>query len=179
MATSQNGYPALASTSSRLRTIKIPARNGAVYLRMRGGAVGFLLAYLALWFSEKLEDLTAQGVKDDWAYAYRPVRSSTDLSNHASGTAIDLNATWHPLGMVLTGIFRRRAARDLLNDFLAHKLRGCIRWGGNYNGRKDEMHFEIVQNIVICERVAKRLMLTPRGQRILKANPGLKKEILS
>ena len=179
MATTQNGFPALSSSSARLRTITIPARNGRRDLRMRGGAAGFLLAYLALWFSEKLEDITAQGVLDDWAYAYRPVRDSSDLSNHASGTAIDLNATWHPLGMIRTGIFRKAVARAALNDFLAHKLKGCVRWGGNYNGRKDEMHFEIVQNIEVCERVAKRLMDTPRGQRILKANSGLKREILS
>jgi len=180
MTTSQNGWPALASDSSRLRTLVIPARNGERKIRARGGSAGFLLAFLALWFSEKLEDITAQGVLDDWGFAYRPVRDGSDLSNHASGTAIDLNATWHPLGKVWTGIFRKVWARDLLNRFLVRRLKGCVRWGGNYFGRKDEMHFEIVQNIELCERVAKRLMRrTWRGKRILRANPGLKEEILS
>lgn len=179
MATSQNGWPALSPDSSRLRTMVIPARNGHRKIRMRGGSAGFLLVYLALWFSEKLEDITNQGQLDDWGHAYRPVRNSTDLSNHASGTAIDLNALWHPLGKVWTGIFNRRWARDVLNAFLVNRLKGCIRWGGNYSGRKDEMHFEIVQNIEVCERVARRLMKTPRGIRVLRANPGLRKEILS
>jgi HK97 family phage portal protein len=35
---------------------------------------------------------------DDWGYAERPIRGSTVVSNHASGTAIDLNATCWTLG---------------------------------------------------------------------------------
>lgn len=178
MATSQNGWPALDNGSARLRSIVIPARNGHRTLRTRGGSAGFLLAYLALWFSEKLEDITAQGLLDDWGFAFRPVRDSSDLSNHASGTAIDLNATWHPLGAVWSGVFRKRTARDALHARLKY-MHNVIRWGGDYRFRKDEMHFEIVQNISVCEREAKRLMKTPRGIRILRANPGLRREILS
>lgn len=178
MATSQNGWPALAPDSPKLHTWVIPAKNGTFRLRTRNGSAGFLLCYLALWFSEKLEDVTQRALLDDWGYAYRPVRSSSDLSNHASGTAIDLNATWHPLGEVRTGIFRRVKAREKLNRRLA-RMRNTLRWGGNYNGRKDEMHFELNVNITQAEREAQRLSRTRRGRRLLAANPGQKKVIWS
>ena len=178
MAVSQNGWPALASNSSKLYTWVIPAKNGTFKLRTRNGSAGFLLAYLALWFSEVLEDATAQGQLDDWGYAYRPVRAGSDLSNHASGTAIDINATWHPLGKVRTGIFRYQSKVDALNARLRF-MRNTLRWGGNYNGRKDEMHFELNVNITMAEREAKRLMSTWRGRRLIKANPTQKAVILS
>ncbi len=57
--------------------------------------------------------------------------------------------------------------------------RNCIRWGGDYRGRKDEMHFEINRSLEACEFLAKRLMKTKRGKRILAANPGQKAVILS
>ncbi len=61
------------------------------------------------------------------------------LSNHSSGTAIDLNAPRHPLGT--SGTFsatQRSHIRSILNS-----CNGVVRWGGDYSGRKDEMHFEI------------------------------------
>jgi hypothetical protein len=66
------------------------------------------------------------------------VRGSTDnLSNHSSGTAIDLNATEHPLGKV--GTFP--AEKVPMIRALAKKY--SLIWGGDYRNRKDEMHFEI------------------------------------
>lgn len=183
MATSQNGWPALASSSPRLHTWVIPARNGTFRLRLRNGSAGFLLAHFALFFSEVIEDATRPkgstytGV-DDWGYAYRPVRNSTDVSNHASGTAMDINATVHPMGKVRTGAFRFLSKRTAVHRRLRW-MRGTIRWGGDYSGRKDEMHFEIVQNLSSCEREARRLTRSWRGRRILAANPGQKKVIFS
>ena len=66
------------------------------------------------------------------------IRGSTDrLSNHASGTAIDLNATRHPLGKV--GTFP--VEKVPMIRALAKKY--GLKWGGDYKGRVDEMHFEI------------------------------------
>ena len=59
------------------------------------------------------------------------------LSNHSSATAIDLNATKHPLGSA--GTFT--TVQVALIQALCKKY--GIRWGGDYKGRKDEMHFEI------------------------------------
>lgn len=175
MSTSQNGWPAVASTSSLLTTWVIPGQSGDTRLRMRRGSAGFLLAHLALWFDGKVEDLV-EPLLDDWAYAYRPVRGySSTLSNHSSGTAIDLNATDHPLGSTAT--FDADERRAIVNrvDFYA----GCIRWGGTYQGRKDEMHFEIDADLAACEKRARALLDSPRGKRLLKANPGQRAVVLS
>lgn len=100
-------------------------------------AVAPLLVGFAAEFHELIEPID-EGTLDDWGYAYRDVRgSTTTLSNHSSGTAIDLNATQHPLGKV--GTFPNEKVPMI--RALAKKY-GLI-WGGDYRNRKDEMHFEI------------------------------------
>ena len=174
MATSQNGWPALASNSSKLHTWQVPGTNR--YFRLRNGSAGFLLCHFILWYHERVHKLNEAGaVWDEWAWAYRPVRgSTTGLSNHSSGTAVDLNATRYPLGTTLMLAWRKTRIRLRLRLY-----RSCIRWGGDYEGRKDEMHFEINKPLPTCEVVAKSLMRTKRGKRILDANPGQKRVILS
>lgn len=177
MITSQNGWPALKSDSTQIHRWTIPAKNGVIYLNLRQGAAGFLLAFLALWFSETIEGLKGK-VADDWGYAWRPIRGQTSgLSNHASATAEDFNSMQHPLGVVKS---YEPWQYIKIHNFLHKRMKGAIRWGADYNGRKDEMHFEIVQSLAYCERLAKFLMTyTIRGRRLLKANPGQKLIILS
>ena len=100
-------------------------------------AVAPLLVGFAAEFHELIEPID-EGTLDDWGYAYRDVRgSTTSLSNHSSGTAVDLNATQHPLGKVGTfPIEKVPMIRALAKKY------GLI-WGGDYRNRKDEMHFEI------------------------------------
>lgn len=177
-ATSQNGWPALSADSAQLHTWTIPGAD-RTRLRLRGGSAGFLLVHLAVFFDRRVEDIDFNyraGELDDWAYAYRPVRGyETTLSNHSSGTAMDLNATEHPLGSTDTFTAdEERLIRRRLNRYL-----GCVRWGGDYRGRKDEMHFEIDRNLSTCEQVARDLLETPVGRAILKANPGQRAVILS
>lgn len=177
MSKSQNGYPALDGRMSgaypRLRLWKIPTTDR--HLALRDGATGFLLVHLALWFDKKVEDIDG-GIWDEWGYAYRPVRGWVALSNHASGTAVDLNATKHVLGREDTfNAADEKLILSRVNGFYG----GCIRWGGEYRGRKDEMHFEIDRSLAACERKARALLDTPRGRKILAANPGARKVILS
>lgn len=137
MPTSQNGYPANnpALVSSRF----VPGTTRK--LTVRNGPAGDLLLWVAAQFDKLVEDIE-QGILDDWGYAERPIRgSTTTLSNHASGTAIDLNATAHPLATDPHNNFTQREI-DQIHAVLA-KTDGCVRWGGDYIGRKDGMHFEI------------------------------------
>jgi hypothetical protein len=116
------------------------------------GNAGYLLTHFAAWFDKNIEDIEA-GQLDDWGYAERPIRGGTDLSNHASGTAIDLNALKHPLGAVNTfSVAQRNSIRAKLKEY-----EGAIRWGGDYTGRKDEMHFEINASRAVVDRVAAKL----------------------
>jgi hypothetical protein len=175
MSTSQNGWPALSVGSRLLHTWVIPGKGDDTLIKVRNGSAGFLLCHLALCFDSKVEVLD-EPVLDDWGYAYRPIRGYSDtLSNHSSGTAIDLNATDHPLGREDTFT----AAEEATIERFLRRYSGCIRWGGDYRGRKDEMHFELDRPLAACEVVARQLLDSRRGQMILKANPGQRAVILS
>lgn len=133
---SQNGWP--ANDVTRTQSFKVQGTNRA--LRLVKGNAGLLLSLVAAWVHKHVEPIEPDAVVDDWGYAERNIRgSSTTLSNHASGTALDYNATQHPLGVAGTW---SASQREAINGMLA-KLAGTVRWGDNYSGRKDGMHFEI------------------------------------
>lgn len=175
MSTSQNGWPVLEAGSPKLHRWAIPCVNGTLYLTLRNGSAGFLLVHFLLWFSEVIEDLTGAHPADDWGWAVRAIRGSSTVSNHASGTAADGNATEHPLGV--RGTLTSKEKESILARLRLYK--GCLRHGAFYAGRVDEMHVEIDQDLATCEEVARQLMDTPRGKRILAANPGQRQLILS
>jgi hypothetical protein len=100
---------------------------------------GALLAAFAAEFHATVEPIDV-GTLDDWGYAYRPVRGqTTGLSNHSSGTAIDINASKHPLAKAHTFT----GAQEIILQALVKKY--GLRWGGNYKERKDDMHFEVIE----------------------------------
>jgi hypothetical protein len=114
-------------------------------------AVAPLLVGFAAEFHRLIEPID-EGTLDDWGYCFRQVRGSSDnLSNHSSGTAIDLNATQHPLGKVGTfPIEKVPMIRALAKKY------GLI-WGGDYRNRKDEMHFEIALTPAKAAALIKKL----------------------
>ena len=133
--TSQNGWTA-SKDRAEIGIESFPIPNTKIKLSC-AKAVAPLLVGFASEFHELIEPIDEGGL-DDWGYCYREVRgSTTSLSNHSSGTAIDLNATKHPLGKA--GTFP--LAKVAMIQALAKKY--GLRWGGDYRGRKDEMHFEI------------------------------------
>lgn len=151
MALSQNGF--VANDRSLVRSVLVPGTD--VKVAVRKGAAGDLLVFAAARWHREVEPLrAADGVLDCWGYAERTIRgSATTLSNHASGTALDFRARIHPLGKVGTYSAAQRAAiRRLLAD-----TRGALRWGGDYSGRKDEMHLEVITSEVACARVLAQL----------------------
>jgi len=133
--TSYNGYPA-SKNPAEINIKSYPVKGTDRKLRC-AESVGPLLAAFAAEFHELIEPIDNGGL-DDWGYAFRMVRGTTDkLSNHSSGTAIDLNATRHALGKV--GTFP--AEKVPMIRALAKKY--GLKWGGDYVNRKDEMHFEV------------------------------------
>lgn len=138
MPKSQNGWP--ANDSSQVASQIVPGT--AVKITVRKDAAGQLLLEVASAFDRLVQDIdNARGALDDWGYAQRPIRGGSDLSNHASGTAIDLNATKHPLGTAPSANFT--AAQIAQIRRIVTITGGVVRWGGDYTGRKDGMHFEI------------------------------------
>lgn len=149
MATCQNGWPAIPTgTDSRL--VAIPRIIG----RVRKGAVAVIFDHLTNFFDTHIENI--DGSRDEWGYAYRPVRGqTTGLSNHA-GYAIDINAMRHPRRVY--GTFSA-AQKKKMNAYLKNTLEGVVRWGENYPRPYvvDGMHFEIVGTPAQVARVAAKL----------------------
>ncbi|MGB3441678.1 MAG: M15 family metallopeptidase [Actinophytocola sp.] len=147
---SQNGWP----VNPPLVTRTIPGTD--VRVRVADGPAGDVLMHVLSQVSTRVEDISMNsdaGERDDWGYAERNVRGSDAISNHASGTAVDMNATRHVLG-----------ARDTFTATQSQEIRtiltevdNVVRWGGDYQGRRDEMHFEIVGSQEEVARVAERL----------------------
>lgn len=144
MARSQNGWPALTSSAdTRLRVL--PHITG----RVLAGDVWTIFYYLCQRYAATVEPITRA---HSWGHAYRAVTNGRSLSNHASGTAVDLNAPKHPYGSKGTFTAAQvRAIRTILAE-----LRGVVRWGGDYSVG-DEMHFEIVGSASQVATVASRI----------------------
>lgn len=134
---SQNGMS--ANDPSVIRSVIIPGTD--VRVAVRKGPVGDLLLYAAARWHVEVEPLRApDGVLDCWGYAVRNIRGSSEVSNHASGSALDLRARAHPLGTDPAANFSPEqisAIRKIVAD-----CSGFLRWGGDYFGRKDGMHIE-------------------------------------
>jgi hypothetical protein len=146
---SQNGWKASKNRAEiEIESFPVP---GTKLKLACAKAVAPLLVGFAAEFHELIEPID-EGTLDDWGYAYRDVRgSTTTLSNHSSGTAIDLNATQHPLGKA--GTFP--AEKVPMIRALAKKY-GLL-WGGDYRNRKDEMHFEVTLTPAKAAALIKKL----------------------
>ena len=132
---SQNGWIA-SKDASEIQIVSIPIRGTMVKVRC-AKAVAPLIAGFCSEFHELIEPID-EGSLDDWGYNFRMVRNSTDkLSNHSSGTAVDLNASRHSLGK--SGTFPSEKVPMI--RALAKKY--GMMWGGDFRRRPDEMHFEI------------------------------------
>ena len=146
---SANGWPASEEQAAiGIKSYPVPGTN----LKIRcAEKVAPLLVGFAAEFHNLIEKLD-EGTLDDWGYCFRKVRGSDSIvSNHSSGTAIDLNASRHPLGQV--GTFDLGKVPML--RALAHKY--GLTWGGDYKSRKDEMHFEISIDAVKVAALIKKI----------------------
>lgn len=154
MAKSQNGWSA-GDTSVLDRGFAV---QGVTFPGgVRRGDVSTVLGYVAAQFHARVEPLVAGWC---WGYNYRPVTGGGSLSNHASGTAIDVNAPRHPYGKRDTFT---PAQRGVIRQILA-EVGGVVRWGGDYTGNRDDMHFEINAGAVAVAAVAVRLRAQPTSQ---------------
>jgi hypothetical protein len=138
-----------------------------VRIPVRVGPSGDLLIWFAARWHREVEPLHDGW---SWGWAYRDIRGGGALSNHASGTAIDLNAPAHGLGTPA------RASFSVAQIAAIHRIladaQGCLRWGGDYGdpahggvrgSRTDPMHTEVIKSEAECARVLAIVTKTPTG----------------
>lgn len=146
---SQNGWPASPDPAA-IGVEPLTVAGVAVGDGLRRGDVATVLGHVLTRLHDRVESLVPGQC---WGYKYRPVVGGVELSNHASGTAVDVNAPRHPLGV--RGTFDAVQVDELhrVLDEVDH----VVRWGGDYVGRVDEMHFEINADEAAVAAVAARL----------------------
>ena len=106
--------------------------------------------FLALWSAWEAEGLLDRVVSWQGSFVPRLIRGSDKtLSNHAFGTAFDINAAYNRLGHEPARVGATGCVRELVP--LAHKF-GFF-WGGHYRRRADGMHFEAVRIVDVGETV--------------------------
>ena len=131
---------------------------------VRRGDVHTVFMYVAQQLHARVEPVIAAGwhEADDWGYNFRPNRNANNLSCHGSGTAFDYNATRHPNGK--RGTFSPAHAQII--RLICAEVDNVVRWGGDFTGTADEMHFEICKDAAAVARVAAKI----RGS--IPSNPG-------
>lgn len=150
MSRSENGWPVIESQSDpKLTVIRIPGTGTpGIPLRVQKDCAP-ILAYVASRVHLEVTNLkqgNKPGVQDEGGYNLRTIDGGVH-SNHASGTAIDLNWTKYPM-------FKRKMTKKqrAAAEAIESELQEVIRWGGSYRpSRVDEMHWEIRPGVSAVE----------------------------
>lgn len=96
----------------------------------------------SLWAEWETNGLLNRILSFGGGFAARFVRGSRSLlSNHAFGSAFDINETYNPFGQRPVSNGRKGCVRDLVP--IANRC--GFYWGGHYQSRTDGMHFEIAR----------------------------------
>ena len=144
---SYNGWPA----NSDKNAIGIVPFGDLVGLPFPGGIksgdVATVMAYVASQFHYRVEAVIEGW---DWGYTYKAnANNPNQLSCHASGTAIDVNAPMHPNGS--SGTFSNAQEGEIYA--ILDEVQGAVDWLHGY----DEMHFEICVSASTLAKIAATL----------------------
>jgi len=135
VGTSVNKWPASPNPAEiGIREFTVNLTSGPKTLQLADAAGPALVAMIE-WWDQNIEPVTQLG-----SYNYREIRGyegTGKVSNHASGTAVDINWDKHPLGA------RGTIPAEKLDGLRARARELQLRWGGDYSGRADEHHIEV------------------------------------
>lgn len=122
-------------------------------LRVRRGFASEALRAWVLWYHENVEPIdrykSPPTYTDDWGWSFD---NDVANSNHLSGTAVDLNATQYPWGLLRMPLDRVAKVREGLQLF-----QGIIYWGRNW-GKPDEMHYQLNGGTASGDGASERLV---------------------
>lgn len=182
-----NGWPVQNAGSKALHTWTIPGANRRITLL--AGPVGLILVHIALFLNDVVERLDAPWADpvDEGGHNKRLLTGSTSTwSEHAAGAAEDLNWNRHPYGSATLATFTAKQAKAIRRrKRWLNRLAGAdvVVWGGDWpshpgsKAKTDSMHWELRRDLRAIRRLARFLAKTPRGKRILNANPSQRAKI--
>jgi len=142
--TSYNGWTASADPADFGGITPLVVAGGSFAPGVRSGDVWDVFNYVANQIHQRVEPIYAPGwhEADDWGFAFRENRNANNLSCHASATAIDYNATRHGNGVPTASTWTAAQIAEI-HKILA-EVDNLVRWGGDFTGTVDSMHFEIL-----------------------------------
>lgn len=155
MPTSQNGWS--ASPDLAIRPLVIAGESFSPGVR-DDDDVYDVLRYVAEQLHARVEPIERDDwhQADDWGFYYRTnANDPNSLSNHSSATAFDYNATRHPNGVPTSATFSLAQIREV--HLILAEVEFAVRWGGDYTGTPDAMHFEINTDARTLAAVAQRI----------------------
>lgn len=175
MTTSLNGWAGIGKAGPALARRLVPGTTRAVTLQV--DALPLFLAYLADWHKTVMPIDGSRSYLGPDGWQYREARTGAGLSNHASGTAVDVRydvlKADHQRHMTPAQI---AAVHRLLDKYVDDQGRRVFGWGGDWTVGKacDEMHTELAQAWAVGARnrpttladvraVIKRLGIRPDG----------------
>lgn len=143
MTVSYNGWSASPYSSSiGIRKYAVPGTRESIWLRSSAAPV--LLYVLDQW-NRTIEPVQGN-ILDEWGWAYRQTRGGGSISNHASGTAVDINATHYPRGRANMSYAKILKVRALIRKINKAAGKTLLKWGGEWSGAyKDQMHVELAE----------------------------------
>jgi hypothetical protein len=152
MPKSINGWTVIEKwDAARLLTIPVPNANRRLTVRR---SVAPLFAALAADYHRWVRPID-KGTVDEGGWNPRQARNASAWSNHASGTAVDIN--WSEEGAQNSTVGRLFFAnpKNLAGIVRILKIYSpVIFWGGNWRNFKDYMHFEIAPGVTQAQVTA-------------------------
>lgn len=122
-------------TLPQLQNVKGAPKSGVIRFHQTGAK-----QMATLWAAWEKAGLLPLVLTWGGSFVPRFVRGSNkNLSNHAFGTAFDLNVAFNSLGTEPALVGQTGAVRELVPLANQHGFY----WGGHFKGRRDGMHFEL------------------------------------
>ncbi len=120
-----------------------PITQGAIRFHRAGQQ-----ALIDLWNDWESAGLLDRVISFQGGFASRYIRRSSGrtprpISNHARGTAFDINGEWNQYGAIPALVGQPGCVRELVEIANRHGFY----WGGHFNRNRDGMHFELAQRI--------------------------------
>jgi hypothetical protein len=177
MKKSYNGWPA----SPTLKTRTIEPVKGVKLPIVDNQNVDDVFTYLVQQYHKRVDDVTRPHPRDDWGFAFRDNRNNPgELSCHASGTAVDLDATEHPNSVAVAKTFTAQDVREI--HAILRELEGTVRWGGDFKHTVDGMHFEIAVEPGELQKIGSKIrkgQIGPKKDEPKKSNARIANEVIA